>query len=53
MHTLKIKPKSACPLYGQLYKQLRQLILEQKLPGGAPVHGEITELAKIGRFFGF
>ena len=35
MLTLKIKPKSACPLYRQLYNQLRQLILEQKLRAGA------------------
>jgi GntR family transcriptional regulator/MocR family aminotransferase len=35
MLTLKIKPNSACPLYRQLYKQLRQLILEQQLPAGA------------------
>lgn len=35
MLTLRIKPKSACPLYRQLYNQLRQSILEQKLPAGA------------------
>jgi GntR family transcriptional regulator/MocR family aminotransferase len=35
MLTLKIKPKSACPLYRQLHNQLRQLILEQKLRAGA------------------
>ena len=35
MLTLKIKPKSACPLYRQLYNQLRQLIVEQKLRAGA------------------
>jgi DNA-binding transcriptional regulator YhcF (GntR family) len=33
--TLRIKPKSACPLYRQLYDQLRKSILEQKLPAGA------------------
>ena len=33
--TLKIKLESACPLYRQLYDQLRQSILEQKLPAGA------------------
>jgi DNA-binding transcriptional regulator YhcF (GntR family) len=35
MLTLSIKPKSACPLYRQLYNQLRQAILEQELPTGA------------------
>jgi DNA-binding FadR family transcriptional regulator len=35
MLTLTIKPKSACPVYRQLYNQLRQSILEQKLPAGA------------------
>ena len=33
--TLKIKRKSARPLYRQLYDQLRESILEQKLPAGA------------------
>ena len=32
---LRIKPKSACPVYRQLYNQLRQSILEQKLTAGA------------------
>jgi DNA-binding transcriptional regulator YhcF (GntR family) len=31
---LKVKPQSACPLYRQVYNQLRQAILEQKLPAG-------------------
>jgi DNA-binding transcriptional regulator YhcF (GntR family) len=31
---LRIEPQSACPLYLQLYNQLRQAILEQKLPVG-------------------
>jgi len=35
MPTLRIKPQSACPLYRQVYNQLRQAILEQKLPAGA------------------
>ena len=35
MLTLRIKPKSVCPVYRQLYNQLRQLILEQKLTAGA------------------
>jgi len=35
MPTLRIKPKQACPLYRQLYKQLQQAILRQKLPPGA------------------
>ena len=34
MVTLRLKPKSACPLYRQLYNQLRQAILEQKLQAG-------------------
>jgi GntR family transcriptional regulator/MocR family aminotransferase len=34
MPALKIKPKSACPLYRQVYNQLRQAILEQKLSAG-------------------
>ncbi|HKM79565.1 MAG TPA: winged helix-turn-helix domain-containing protein [Candidatus Acidoferrum sp.] len=32
---LRIKAQSACPLYRQVYNQLRQAILEQKLPVGA------------------
>jgi DNA-binding transcriptional regulator YhcF (GntR family) len=35
MPALRIKPQSACPLYRQVYNQLRQAILEQKLPAGA------------------
>ena len=35
MLALKTKPRSACPLYRQIYNQLRQAILEQKLPPGA------------------
>jgi DNA-binding GntR family transcriptional regulator len=35
MPTLKIKAQSACPLYRQVYNQLRQAILEQKFPTGA------------------
>jgi GntR family transcriptional regulator/MocR family aminotransferase len=35
MPALKIKPKSASPLYRQVYNQLRQAILEQKLSAGA------------------
>jgi DNA-binding transcriptional regulator YhcF (GntR family) len=31
---LRIEPQSACQLYLQLYNQLRQAILEQKLPVG-------------------
>jgi len=31
---LRINPQSACPLYRQIYNQLRQAILEQKLPAG-------------------
>jgi GntR family transcriptional regulator/MocR family aminotransferase len=34
MPDLKIKPKSACPLYRQVYNQLRQAILEQKPSAG-------------------
>ena len=32
---VSIKPQSACPLYRQVYNQLRQAILEQKLRPGA------------------
>jgi GntR family transcriptional regulator / MocR family aminotransferase len=35
MPVLGIKAQSACPLYRQVYHQLRQAILEQKLPAGA------------------
>ena len=35
MPALSIKPQSACPLYRQVYNQLRQAILKQKLPAGA------------------
>jgi DNA-binding transcriptional regulator YhcF (GntR family) len=35
MPALTIKPQSACPLYRQVYNQLRQAILKQKLPAGA------------------
>jgi DNA-binding transcriptional regulator YhcF (GntR family) len=35
MPDLKIEPQSACPLYRQVYNQLRQAILEQKLPAEA------------------
>jgi DNA-binding FadR family transcriptional regulator len=35
MPALRIKPRSACPLYRQVYNQLRQAILEQRLPAGA------------------
>lgn len=35
MPALRIKPRSACPLYRQLYDQLRRSILEEKLPAGA------------------
>jgi len=35
MPALRIKPRSAHPLYLQVYDQLRQAILEQKLPAGA------------------
>jgi GntR family transcriptional regulator/MocR family aminotransferase len=35
MPALKIKPQYACPLYRQVYNQLRQAILEQKLHPGA------------------
>lgn len=34
MSALRIEPRSACPLYRQVYNQLRQAILEQKLPPG-------------------
>lgn len=34
MLALKIKPKSTCPLYRQVYNQVRQAILEQKLSAG-------------------
>ena len=37
MPALKIKPHSGCPLYRQVYHQLREAILEQKLPAGAPL----------------
>lgn len=37
MPYLKTKPQSACPLYRQVYDQLRQAILEQKLPPGARI----------------
>ncbi len=32
---LRIKPQSDCPLYRQVYNQLRQAILEKELPAGA------------------
>jgi len=35
MPVLRIKPQSNCPLYRQVYNQLRQAILEQELPAGA------------------
>jgi DNA-binding transcriptional regulator YhcF (GntR family) len=35
MPALRIKAQSACPLYRQVYNQLRQAILEQELPAGA------------------
>ena len=35
MPALSIKPQSACPLYRQVYNQLRQAILEKELPAGA------------------
>ena len=35
MPALSIKPQSACPLYRQVYNQLRQTILEQELRAGA------------------
>lgn len=35
MPYLKIKPQSACPLYRQVYDQLRLAILEERLPAGA------------------
>jgi GntR family transcriptional regulator / MocR family aminotransferase len=37
MPALRIEPQSACPLYRQVYNQLRQAILEQKLPAGARI----------------
>jgi DNA-binding transcriptional regulator YhcF (GntR family) len=35
MPALRIKPQSDCPLYRQVYNQLRQAILEKELPVGA------------------
>ncbi len=35
MPALGINPQSACPLYRQIYHQLQQAIVEQKLPAGA------------------
>jgi DNA-binding GntR family transcriptional regulator len=35
MPALRIKPQSACPLYRQVYDQVRQAILDEKLPAGA------------------
>jgi GntR family transcriptional regulator/MocR family aminotransferase len=35
MPALTIRPQSSCPLYCQVYNQLRQAILEHKLPAGA------------------
>ena len=35
MPALRVEPQSARPLYRQVYNQLRQAILEQKLPAGA------------------
>jgi len=35
MPALRIKPQSNCPLYRQVYNQLRQAILGHKLPAGA------------------
>ena len=34
MLVLRGRPRSSCPLYRQVYDQLRQAILEQKLPAG-------------------
>jgi GntR family transcriptional regulator/MocR family aminotransferase len=35
MPPLKVEPYSACPMYRQVYNQLRHAILEQELPAGA------------------
>ena len=35
MPALRIEPQSICPLYRQVYNQVRQAILEQELPAGA------------------
>jgi GntR family transcriptional regulator / MocR family aminotransferase len=35
MLTLRLNPKAACPLYRQIYNELRRAIVERKLPAGA------------------
>jgi DNA-binding transcriptional regulator YhcF (GntR family) len=35
MPPLKVEPYSTCPMYRQVYNQLRHAILEQELPAGA------------------
>jgi DNA-binding FadR family transcriptional regulator len=35
IRALRIEPKSACPLYRQVYDRLRKAILRQELPAGA------------------
>jgi hypothetical protein len=48
MRALKIKPESACPLYCQLYDQLRQAILEQRLPAGTRLPSTRTLARTLG-----
>src|ERR1700730_4156938 len=48
MPALTIKPQSACPLYRQVYNQLRQAILEQKLPAGARLPSTRTLACTLG-----
>jgi DNA-binding FadR family transcriptional regulator len=48
MPALSIKPQSACPLYRQVYNQLRQAILKQKLPAGARLPSSRTLARTLG-----
>jgi len=48
MRALKIKPESAYPLYCQLYDQLRQAILEQRLPAGTRLPSTRTLARTLG-----
>jgi DNA-binding transcriptional MocR family regulator len=48
LRRLNIRPKSACPLYRQLYSQLRRAILEQKLPAGARLPSTRTLARTLG-----
>jgi len=48
MPALRINPQSNCPLYRQVYDQLRQAILEQELPAGARLPSTRALARKLG-----